>query len=67
MWGYVTALVVVTGVVGAFVHAAFSGLLSWYEGLLVGLLAAVMVIGTFHQRGEHLETWRQIRSLFRRR
>ena len=64
MWWYVAALIAVTGSVGGWAHV--SGGLSWYEGLLVGLLAGVLVIVTIHQRGEHLKTWREFRDIFRR-
>ena len=58
-------LVVVIGSVAAGLN--FWVRLPWYESLMTGLLAGVVVTATFHQRGEHFQTWREIRGILKRR
>jgi hypothetical protein len=65
MWWYAALQVVVTGLVGTSLHVW--GGLPWYEGLMGALLVGALVIVAVHEWHEHLQTWREITDIFRRK
>jgi hypothetical protein len=64
-WAYAVVLSIVVGLSGAAFHAW--GDLPWYEALMMGLLVGVLAIVTIHRWQHHVESWNELRDLFRRR
>ena len=64
-WGYLTVLLVFVGLSGAAFHTW--GDLPWYESLMMGLLVGVLGIVTIYRWSYHVESWNELRDLFRRR